>query len=45
MINICSICITEYVESSKIHIVPCFHEFHDEFIDNWLSESSTCPIC
>ncbi|OBS68906.1 hypothetical protein A6R68_02550, partial [Neotoma lepida] len=44
-LNICSICITEYTESSKILILPCSHEYHDECIDHWLSEKSNCPIC
>lgn len=41
----CSICITEYTESSKIRILPCGHEYHDECIDQWLSENDSCPIC
>ncbi|XP_036031492.1 E3 ubiquitin-protein ligase RLIM-like [Onychomys torridus] len=44
-LNICTICITEYTESSRIRILPCSHEYHDECIDNWLSEKSNCPIC
>ncbi|KAL6054962.1 hypothetical protein STEG23_030489 [Scotinomys teguina] len=43
--NTCSICITEYTENSRIRILPCSHEYHDECIDIWLSEKSNCPIC
>ncbi|XP_040597163.1 E3 ubiquitin-protein ligase RNF12-A-like [Mesocricetus auratus] len=41
----CNICLTEYTESSKILMLPCFHEYHDECIHPWLSENSTCPTC
>lgn len=41
----CSICITEYTEGNRLHILPCSHEFHVHCIDRWLSENSTCPIC
>lgn len=41
----CSICMTEYTESSKIRILPCSHEYHDECIDHWLYENNSCPIC
>ncbi|XP_059106429.1 E3 ubiquitin-protein ligase RLIM-like [Peromyscus eremicus] len=44
-LSICTICITEYTESSRIRILPCSHEYHDECIDNWLPEKSNCPIC
>uniref|UniRef100_A0A673VFQ5 RING-type E3 ubiquitin transferase n=1 Tax=Suricata suricatta TaxID=37032 RepID=A0A673VFQ5_SURSU len=41
----CAICITEYTECNKLHILPCTHEFHVHCIDPWLLENSTCPIC
>uniref|UniRef100_A0A673VBQ4 RING-type E3 ubiquitin transferase n=1 Tax=Suricata suricatta TaxID=37032 RepID=A0A673VBQ4_SURSU len=41
----CAICITEYTEGNKVHILPCTHEFHVDCVDRWLSENSTCPIC
>nr|XP_042124972.1 E3 ubiquitin-protein ligase RLIM-like [Peromyscus maniculatus bairdii] len=44
-LNICTICLAEYTESSRIRILPCSHEYHDECIDNWLPEKSNCPIC
>ncbi|KAL1767076.1 E3 ubiquitin-protein ligase RLIM-like, partial [Sigmodon hispidus] len=44
-LNACSICITEYIESSKIRILPCSHEYHVECIDHWLYENASCPIC
>ncbi|XP_021044300.1 E3 ubiquitin-protein ligase RLIM-like [Mus pahari] len=44
-ISYCSICLTPYIQKSKIRVLPCFHEYHDECIDRWLSDNSTCPIC
>ncbi|ERE65274.1 Nucleotide-binding, alpha-beta plait containing protein [Cricetulus griseus] len=44
-LSACSICLTEYTESSKIRVLTCCHEYHDECIDPWLSENSTCPVC
>ncbi|XP_055461441.1 E3 ubiquitin-protein ligase RLIM-like, partial [Psammomys obesus] len=42
-LNHCRICITRYKQGSKIHILPCSHEY--KYIDRWLSDNSTCPIC
>nr|XP_034342000.1 E3 ubiquitin-protein ligase RLIM-like [Arvicanthis niloticus] len=44
-LNQCSICITPYTQNSKIRVLPCLHEYHDECIDRWLIDNATCPIC
>lgn len=44
-VKICSICITEFIEGSKICTLPCLHEYHLHCIDNWLLQHTTCPIC
>lgn len=38
----CSICLTT-VNQGKI--LPCFHSFHSECIDQWLVSKRTCPVC
>ncbi|KAI5185052.1 E3 Ubiquitin-Protein Ligase Rlim [Manis pentadactyla] len=41
----CCICITDYKEGTKVHILPCSHSFHTYYIDRWLAEKRTCPLC
>ncbi|KAI3886814.1 hypothetical protein MKW98_017166 [Papaver atlanticum] len=42
----CSICISEYLPTETLKIIPsCNHYFHAKCIDQWLSVSSTCPVC
>ncbi|RZC84799.1 hypothetical protein C5167_047585, partial [Papaver somniferum] len=42
----CSICISEYLPTETLKIIPCCnHYFHAKCIDQWLSMSSTCPVC
>ncbi|RZC91386.1 hypothetical protein C5167_027447 [Papaver somniferum] len=42
----CSICISEYLPTETLKIIPsCNHYFHAKCIDQWLSMSSTCPVC
>lgn len=41
----CSICLSDFEIEQKIRILPCFHEFCQECIDNWLSTNEKCPIC
>ncbi|OQR85603.1 hypothetical protein ACHHYP_20563 [Achlya hypogyna] len=41
----CSICLEDLTLGSQARMVPCFHRFHPECIDPWLSEKAECPIC
>jgi len=42
----CAICMDDFIEDSKIRILPCFHGFHLDCIDKWLKEYNyKCPIC
>jgi len=43
--NMCVICQSEYEIREEIRLIPCFHFFHKNCIDEWMSRSSHCPIC
>lgn len=29
----------------SMRVLPCFHRFHVEEIDDWLDRNTTCPLC
>lgn len=41
----CSICLGPYEEGQVVRTVACFHQFHRDCIDAWLTSNPTCPIC
>ncbi|KNC98780.1 uncharacterized protein SPPG_05759 [Spizellomyces punctatus DAOM BR117] len=41
----CTVCLSEYDAGDSLKGTPCAHWFHDECIDRWLKDHSTCPIC
>lgn len=41
----CVICYSDFKDQEKIRCLPCFHKFHVECIDTWLTKNSKCPIC
>ncbi|PWA03418.1 hypothetical protein BB558_000412 [Smittium angustum] len=42
----CLICIEELKDDDLVRIIPCYHLFHRNCIDNWLLEKSgSCPKC
>ena len=41
----CSICLAPYEEGQAVRTVACFHQFHRDCIDVWLTANPTCPIC
>jgi Ring finger domain len=47
MLDVCSICLDEYVHNDTIRILPtCHHIFHSKCVGRWLSErSAVCPLC
>lgn len=45
-LDVCSICLDEYVEGERLRYLPCHHTFHAPCIHKWLTErSATCPLC
>lgn len=41
----CAICLDELADGSDVSILPCYHIFHPECIDMWLSRENLCPLC
>mmetsp|Transcript_3523 Transcript_3523/g.9171 ORF Transcript_3523/g.9171 Transcript_3523/m.9171 type:complete len:405 (-) Transcript_3523:251-1465(-) len=45
----CAICQGDYLENEELKRLPCFHTFHAECIDKWLTggmpSATQCPIC
>ncbi|XP_051144094.1 RING-H2 finger protein ATL22-like [Andrographis paniculata] len=44
--NACSICLEGYCPEEQLRsIAKCQHSFHAQCIEQWLSKSTTCPVC
>ncbi len=44
--TLCSICMEDYVDNSRVKQLACKHYFHTKCINDWLNEGSfNCPIC
>ena len=41
----CSICMCDYTEGDPLRLLLCFHRFHKDCIDPWLTQKPQCPIC
>lgn len=41
----CMICLCDYEIGEEVRTLPCFHIFHVQCIDEWLSRNKLCPIC
>lgn len=41
----CPICTEEILLRDLAKLDPCNHEFHQECINQWLEDHSTCPNC
>lgn len=41
----CVICLEKFKAGDSVRILGCFHRFHCECVDKWLSLQATCPIC
>jgi Ring finger domain len=41
----CSVCLENYRIGEQKKILPCFHNFHENCIDQWLIQNGSCPIC
>jgi Ring finger domain len=42
----CPVCLDEFDEHEKLRELPCFHLYHPECIDEWLTKKiANCPLC
>jgi len=41
----CNVCLMEYDKGEWLRTLPCFHSYHKECIDKWLSSNNKCPMC
>ncbi|GAX74709.1 hypothetical protein CEUSTIGMA_g2157.t1 [Chlamydomonas eustigma] len=41
----CAICLGDFEHGQEVRRLPCFHDFHKECIDGWMSQHRTCPLC
>ncbi|GFO50159.1 E3 ubiquitin-protein ligase rnf38 [Plakobranchus ocellatus] len=41
----CVFCMCDFEDKQLLRILPCFHEFHAECVDEWLKTHRTCPLC
>ncbi|KAJ8480662.1 hypothetical protein ONZ51_g6509 [Trametes cubensis] len=42
----CAICLEMFVKNDRVRVLPCYHLFHIDEIDEWLiHKKKLCPIC
>jgi hypothetical protein len=41
----CSVCLDEFTIGDKVMILPCYHNFHEKCIREWLPLHQNCPLC
>ncbi|KAH9931687.1 uncharacterized protein BXZ73DRAFT_47204 [Epithele typhae] len=42
----CAICLEMFVKGDRVRVLPCYHFFHIDEIDQWLiHKKKLCPIC
>ena len=45
LISECSVCLEEFAVGDKVMILPCYHNFHEKCIREWLPQHQNCPLC
>mmetsp|Transcript_6183 Transcript_6183/g.9029 ORF Transcript_6183/g.9029 Transcript_6183/m.9029 type:complete len:437 (+) Transcript_6183:64-1374(+) len=41
----CAICLSNFEKGDTRKLLPCFHGFHKDCIDQWLGRNAICPVC
>ncbi|MCL7036664.1 hypothetical protein MKW94_002020 [Papaver nudicaule] len=44
-INVCAVCMDEFIVEEKVTFLPCLHYFHGNCVLPWLNIHNTCPLC
>ena len=44
-VDSCSVCLFPFEAGDRGRTLSCSHMYHEECIDRWLSEHSSCPVC
>ncbi|KAI3839157.1 hypothetical protein MKX03_032787 [Papaver bracteatum] len=43
--EVCSICLEEFGTQRQVMHLPCFHKYHSDCLQPWLTNHSHCPYC
>ena len=44
--NVCAICQDIFSkQKNNMYVAPCFHAFHEDCMQTWMNNASTCPTC
>lgn len=43
--TVCSICLDDFSQNSRLKKIECSHFFHTNCLDRWLLEHNKCPMC
>lgn len=41
----CAICLSEYIHTDLLMLLPCVHSFHKVCVEEWFNCHDTCPLC
>ncbi|PCH33929.1 hypothetical protein WOLCODRAFT_62954 [Wolfiporia cocos MD-104 SS10] len=42
----CAICLEEFAKNDRVRVLPCYHMFHMDEVDEWLiHKKKLCPVC
>ena len=45
LLSDCSVCLEDFVIGDRITILPCYHNFHEHCLREWLHDHQNCPLC
>jgi len=45
LVSSCTVCLDPISDKTVCRLLSCYHIFHKECIDDWLSRQQNCPMC
>jgi len=45
LVSECSVCLEDFSIGDKVIVLPCYHNFHETCIREWISNHGNCPLC